>query len=197
MFIKNWKHEILTIPNILSITRLLMIPIYTDIYLNASSPEDYLLAGCILALSCITDALDGFIARRFQMCTLLGKILDPLADKLTQLTLTFCLCHQYPVMIPVLVLLILKEVLQLIGMGILISKGIRLPGPMPAGKVCTGIFFVSLIILVLFSGIPPVVIFMIAMTDASLLLFAFLSYYAVFTAYPPGNPNQKTDKNPC
>lgn len=197
MFINNWKHEILTIPNILSMIRLLMIPIYTDIYLNASKQEDYILAGCILALSCITDGLDGYIARRFHMCTILGKILDPLADKLTQLTLTFCLCHQYPAMIPVMALLILKETLQLIGTIILINRGVCLPGPMPAGKLCTGVFFTSLIVLVLFSGIPNIIIFIIAGADALLLLLAFFSYYSLFAAYPHKNTDQKNDNNPC
>lgn len=197
MFINNWKHEILTIPNILSMIRLLMIPIYTDIYLNASKPEDYWLAGSILALSCITDGLDGYIARRFHMCTMVGKILDPLADKLTQLTLTFCLCHHYRIMIPVLALLILKEVFQLIGTGILISRGITLPGPVPAGKLCTGIFFTSLIALVMYSNIPRGIILVIAMTDACLLLYAFLSYYSLFTAFPNNKQNPKSDRNPC
>lgn len=197
MFIKNWKQEIFTIPNILSMIRLMMIPIYTDIYLHASQPRDFLLAGSILAVSCITDGLDGYIARRFRMCSMLGKMLDPLADKLTQIALTLCLCHRYPVMIPVLALLILKEVLQLVGMGILVSRGICLPGPMPAGKLCTGIFFISLIILVLFSGIPPVMVWMIALADAGLLLFAFHSYYCVFAAYPQKNQNPENGKNPC
>ena len=91
MFIKNWKKEIYTIPNLLSLFRLVLIPVYASLYLSATEQYQYVLAGVILAVSCLTDMIDGKIARKFNMITPLGKILDPLADKLTQLTLTFCL----------------------------------------------------------------------------------------------------------
>ena len=59
MFIKDWKKEILTIPNLLSLFRLVLIPVYVYIYLNAQKDSEYLLAGIIMALSCITDMVDG------------------------------------------------------------------------------------------------------------------------------------------
>ena len=58
----NWKKEILTIPNLLSVFRLALIPVYITIYLNAVEPCDYYLAAGILALSCSTDMIDGYIA---------------------------------------------------------------------------------------------------------------------------------------
>ena len=84
---KNWKKDIFTIPNMLSVFRLLLIPVYVAIYLNAQTLTDHLVAGSILAVSCLTDMIDGKIARHFNMISTTGKVLDPLADKLTQFTL--------------------------------------------------------------------------------------------------------------
>ena len=60
----NWKKDILNIPNLLSLFRLALIPVYVSIYLHASRPEQYYLAGGILAVSCLTDMIDGKIARK-------------------------------------------------------------------------------------------------------------------------------------
>ena len=95
MFIKDWKKEVFTIPNFLSLFRLLLIPVYIIIYLNAEEITDYYIAGGILAVSCLTDLVDGQIARRFNMISTVGKVLDPLADKLTQLALIHCLATKY------------------------------------------------------------------------------------------------------
>ena len=79
--------------------------------------------------------IDGKIARRYNMITTLGKILDPLADKITQFTLTLCLSLEHPVLMPVLALSVVKELFQLI-MGILhLRKGQMLPGALMIGKV--------------------------------------------------------------
>ena len=71
MFIKNWKKEIFTIPNLLSLFRLILIPVYASLYLSATEQYQYVLAGMILAVSCLTDMIDGKIARKFHMITLL------------------------------------------------------------------------------------------------------------------------------
>ena len=91
MFSWNWKKEILTVPNLLSLFRLALIPVYISAYLRAQTGQDHALAAGILAVSCLTDLLDGIIARRFHMISHVGKVLDPLADKLTQLALFLCL----------------------------------------------------------------------------------------------------------
>ena len=76
MFVKDWKKDIFTIPNLLSLFRLLLIPVYVAIYLNAKETTDYILAAGILTVSCLTDMIDGKVARHFNMITSLGKILD-------------------------------------------------------------------------------------------------------------------------
>ena len=91
----NWKKDILNIPNLLSLFRLVLIPVYVHIYLNASASREYWLAGFILAISCLTDMVDGKIARKFNMISELGKVLDPLGDKVTQAVLACCLATKY------------------------------------------------------------------------------------------------------
>lgn len=176
MFIRSWKKDIFSIPNLLSLFRLLLIPVYATLYLNATQRYQYLLAGVILAVSCLTDMIDGKIARKYNMITTLGKILDPLADKLTQLTLTICLSLKYPVLYPVLGLFVIKELFQLVLGVVFLRKGKMLPGALMAGKVCTTILFVSLIALVLMPNIPPVAVKAIAVIDALFLMISFVSY---------------------
>lgn len=180
MFIKDWKKEVFTIPNLLSLFRLVLIPVYAYIYLNATENYQYLIAGSIMAVSCITDMVDGKIARRYNMISNLGKILDPLADKITQFTLTLCLSLKYPVLRPVLCLFIVKEIFQAV-MGIIhLRKGRMLPGALMAGKVCTTILFISLIALVLFPNMHPKFVDAIAAVDTVFLVISFISYILAY-----------------
>ena len=180
MFIKDWKKEVFTIPNLLSLFRLALIPVYIAVYLNAEEDWQYYVAGAILAVSCVTDLIDGKIARRFHMISTVGKVLDPLADKATQFTLTLCLSVHYPALRPVLVLFVIKEGFQLIVGIIHFRKGKMLPGALMAGKICTTILFVSLIALVLFPGIPRGAVNAIALVDTGFLIFSFISYILAY-----------------
>jgi cardiolipin synthase len=176
MFIRNWKTDVFTIPNLLSLLRLLLLPVYVRIYLTATEQTHYLLAGCIMALSCLTDLLDGLIARHWNQITNLGKILDPLADKVTQFTLTLCLALRYPVLKPVLALFLVKEVFQAaVGIAFL-TKGQMLDGALPEGKLCTVVLFISLIGMVLFPGLNQAVVDAIAAANSFFLAVSFLSY---------------------
>ena len=180
MYIKDWKKEVFTIPKLLSLFRLALIPVYITVYLNAEEDWQYYVAGAILAVSCVTDLIDGKIARRFHMISTVGKVLDPLADKATQFTLTLCLSVHYPTLRPVLVLFVIKEGFQLIVGIIHFRKGKMLPGALMAGKICTTILFVSLIALVLFPGIPHSAVNAIALVDTGFLIFSFVSYILAY-----------------
>ena len=180
MLIKNWKKEIFSIPNLLSFFRLALIPVYAYIYLNATQMHQYVLAGTIMAVSCLTDMIDGKIARHFNMITTVGKILDPIADKMTQFTLTLCLSLEYPVLMPVLALFVVKEAFQLIAGIFFLRKGRMLPGALMTGKVCTTVLFISLIALVLFPEMNPAVVNVIALTDGVFLAISFVSYVLAY-----------------
>ena len=178
--IKDWKREFCTIPNLLSLFRIILVPVYVTIYLNATDIRDYYLAGGILAVSCLTDMVDGMIARHFNMISTVGKVLDPMADKVTQLALTICLSIRYPVLLYVLILFLAKEIFQVIAALINLRRGKMLPGALMVGKLCTTVLFVSLILLVLFPGISPAVVNAITLTDCLALLIAFISYILAF-----------------
>ena len=180
MFSQDWKKEIVTIPNILSLLRLILIPVYVIIYLNAKDTADYILAGAILAVSCLTDMIDGKIARHFNMISTVGKILDPLADKLTQFSLIVCLATSYKFLWYLVALFVIKESFQLIAGGINLKKGKMLKGALISGKICTTILFVSLIIMVLFPGLNEKVVLTIAIIDAVFMLIAFIDYATAY-----------------
>ena len=182
MFIKDWKKDICSIPNLLSLLRLVLIPVYVTIYLNARNAMDYYLAAGILAVSCLTDLIDGKIARHFNMITSLGKVLDPLADKLTQFTLILCLAltAESSLLWYLIGLFVLKESFQLIAGSIRLRKGIMLKGALLSGKVCTTILFVSLIIMVMMPDMPVKAVNIITIVDAVFLLIAVVHYAVAY-----------------
>ncbi len=180
MIIKDWKKDVFTIPNMLSLFRLVLIPVYVTIYLNATELSDYFLAASILAVSCLTDLIDGKIARRFNMISTVGKILDPIADKATQFALTLCLSIEYPILRLVLILFVIKELFQGIAGLINLRKGKMLPGALMAGKVCTTVLFVSLIILVLNPNMSQFWITFIAVLDFIFLSWSFITYILAY-----------------
>lgn len=180
MFVKDWKKEIFTIPNLLSLFRLVLIPVYVAIYLNARNSTDYYVAAGILAVSCLTDLIDGKIARHFNMISSLGKILDPLADKATQFTLIICLAIKYNVLLYLVGLFVLKESFQLIAGGINLRKGKMLKGALYSGKICTTILFISLILMVMLPNLSEKTVVLITIVDAIFMLIAFADYVVAY-----------------
>ena len=172
----NWKKEVFTIPNFLSLFRLLLIPVYMYLYLTAKNAASYIAAGSILALSCLTDLIDGKIARKFNMVSKVGIVLDPIADKATQVTLLVCLSLKYPILYPVLGLMVIKETFQVVAGIVAYLNRKMLPGALMVGKVCTTVLFVSLIFMVLFPDIPDAMVDTIALVDGCFLAASFVGY---------------------
>lgn len=181
---KNWKQDIFNIPNMLSLLRIALIPVYIYIYLHAAAPGEYLLSGAILAISCLTDMIDGKIARHFNMITPVGKLLDPIADKLTQLVLTISLSLRYPMMRTVLVLFLIKEIFQSIAALVHYRNGKALDGALPSGKICTAVLFSSMIILVVLPDLDLRMVRVLTSLDSFFLLVTFVQYvFAFFGKY--------------
>ncbi len=196
MFIKNWKKEILTIPNILSLFRLILIPVYVAIYLGAKNDYEYYIAAGILAVSCLTDLIDGKIARHFNMISTVGIILDPVADKATQFALILCLAMRFPILWYLIGVFIVKETFQIIAGGISLRRGKMLKGALISGKICTTVLFVSLILLVILSVIPDLsetVVTVIAIIDMVFMLTSFGNY--LFTYFRRENKFLTLDEN--
>ena len=174
---KDRKNKIWTIPNILSIFRLLIIPVYLSIYITADSVKDYVLAATVLAVSCLTDMIDGQIARRFNMMSTIGQLLDPVADKATQFCLLVCMAIEYPVLWSLMVLFVIKEGFQLIAMLLAYRKGKMLRGALPSGKICTTVLFVSMIAMVLFHNqIDAKIVTVVTCIDGIFMINALIHY---------------------
>lgn len=183
---KAWKKEIFTIPNLLSLFRLLLIPLYVTLYLHAQKFWDYVFSASILAVSCLTDMIDGKIARKFNMVSNLGIILDPVADKATQGTLMICLAIEHPVLWALMVLFAVKESFQIFAGWMCMRKGKMMKGALFSGKLCTVVLFLSLIILVLLHNlITPVVVYVITAIDGVFMTIAFVHYVIAYTKRVP------------
>ena len=180
MHTRNWKKEILTIPNLLSAFRITLIPVYLNIYLNADSTEDYTTAALILAVSCLTDMVDGKIARKFNMISNVGKVLDPLADKLTQLGLLICLSVRRSFLKYLLVIFLIKEFWQLFAMLCAMRRGKALNGALWSGKVSTTVLFTGLGLMFLFPGMSEETAKLITVTCLAFLLYAFADYIRAY-----------------
>ena len=117
----RYKNKILTLPNILSFFRLCLIPLIVWQYVGK---RNYLMALYLLALSGLTDIADGIIARSFNMISDFGKAFDPVADKLTQIAMLFCLVTRFRMMWLPLILLIIKELFAGVTGLMMVRKGI-------------------------------------------------------------------------
>lgn len=191
MLIKDWKKEIWTIPNLLSLFRLVLIPVYITIYMNAEETADYFIAAMILAVSCLTDLIDGKIARHFNMISTLGKILDPLADKATQFALIICLALKHPVLWYLVGLFVVKESFQVIAGGVNLKRGKMLKGALISGKICTTVLFISLILMVMIPGLDEKAVVILTIVDIVFMLIAFANY--LFTYFRRENKFQSLD----
>lgn len=167
--------DFLNIPNLLSLFRLILVPVFTYEFLSA---ENFVLAGILLLVSGITDCLDGFIARNFNMITDLGKVLDPLADKLTQVMTVFCLAVKgIRSMWVLFAVLVIKDLLMLIGGITIYRKKEFVVSSNWGGKAATIVFYVAVITMSLFNGVlgqtaKNVITGLIILS----LVFAFLGY---------------------
>ena len=149
---KETQDKILTIPNLLSLFRLLLIPAIIWLY---TVRKDYFPAGALLILSGLTDLADGFIARRFNAVSNVGKILDPIADKLTQAAMLFCLVTRFPLMAAPFGVLVLKEIFIGTTGLLMIRKTGKVVGADLHGKVATTLLYAMMILHIFWIDITP------------------------------------------
>ena len=169
---EKYKHKIITIPNILSFFRLLLIPVIMWLYLVKKDP---IWTMAILALSGITDIVDGIIARRCNMISDFGKAFDPVADKLTQIAMLFCLVSRFRWMLLPLCVLVVKEITAGIMGLMVIRKTGDVFGAVWHGKATTVSLYSMMIIHLLWFNIPGVISgILIGGCTALALLSAFL-----------------------
>lgn len=143
---KTW-----TIPNIMSFFRLLLVPVIVWAYVGLRNTP---LTIILLAVSALTDVLDGQIARRFNMISDLGKALDPVADKLTQVCVVLCLAFSYPLLWILLGLCVVRETCMGILGYLTIKKTNKVPGARWFGKISTIVLYATALSLLVFPQMP-------------------------------------------
>ena len=173
----EWKWNI---PNALSVARMALIPVFVTLYLLKVD----VWAFAVLLISGLTDVVDGFIARRFNMITDCGKLLDPLSDKLTQVAVVVCLTTRYPELLPLTVLCFVKELSQGIGGVLLLKKNVQAQGARWFGKVSTVLFYTTMLVIVLWYdalvvSAPWLLWLLVSLVGVSMLI-AFIGYLQMF-----------------
>lgn len=187
---KNWN----TVPNWLSFARIIMVPIFAYLFLNDGIKNNIIWAVFVLALSGLSDFLDGKIARRFNQISNLGKVLDPVADKLTQITIAVLLYIKFSSSSESLIktfswiflVFIIKEFIMVLFGGIMIAIGLRPSAAEIYGKVATFVFYFVMIALFAFAPdvgafnslwtIPDALLVVLVAISALLTVVAFVSY---------------------
>ena len=183
---ESLSNRAFTIPNIICLVRILLITPFVEFFLN----KQYDWAGLIIVLSGLSDCVDGFIARKFNQESELGKILDPLADKLTLLAVGVCLSVIEPFFLPVIIILVLKDILMLIGSSKVVKMGIIVPKSKWYGKLGTVMFYITVTFIVFVEIVQsmenPIIyisesdgkfisMIMLCIT-AAMMIFAFVKY---------------------
>lgn len=187
---KNWN----TVPNWLSFARIIMVPIFAYLFLNDGIKNNIIWAVFVLALSGLSDFLDGKIARRFNQISDLGKVLDPVADKLTQITIAVLLYIKFSSSSESLIktfswiflIFIIKEFIMVLFGGIMIAIGLRPSAAEIYGKAATFVFYFVMIALFAFAPdvgafnslwtIPDALLVVLVAISALLTVVAFVSY---------------------
>lgn len=169
----TYQKKIITIPNVLSFFRLCLIPVIVWLY---TVKQDYLWTLLILLMSAITDIVDGIIARKCNMISDFGKAFDPVADKLTQMAMLFCLVSRFPYMMIPFVLLVVKEVFTGITALITIKRTNTVKGAVWHGKLTTVALYSMMAIHLLWYNIPRTVSLILVSICIGIMLMSFILY---------------------
>lgn len=169
----TYQKKIITIPNILSFFRLCLIPVIVWLY---TVKQDHFLTLIILVLSGVTDIVDGIIARKCNMISDFGKAFDPVADKLTQMAMLFCLVSRFPYMMIPFVLLVVKEVFTGITALITIKRINTVKGAVWHGKLTTVVLYSMMAIHLLWYNIPRTVSLILVGICIGIMLMSFIMY---------------------
>ncbi len=179
--VRDRLRENLTVPNLLSCLRLAVIVPMLVFIVN----EKFVQAGLMLLISAVSDLFDGMIARKFDQVTSLGKMLDPVADKLTLIAVVIGLSFIDKAVFRFVAVLFTKEILMLMGGLVLLILKIKPPAAKWYGKLSTTIFYTSVGVLVLIKAVWGIsnyilTVVLFSVTTAA-MLFSLVMYTILFT----------------
>ena len=166
-----------TIPNVLSLFRLALIPAIVATYLT---DQPIWVPALLLALSGLTDLFDGAIARHFNQISEIGKLLDPIADKLTQVAVIVSLAIKIPPLRWLVGIVVLKELLQGIGGLLLLRTDVKVHAAEWFGKISTALFYAVMVAIVVFPEMPQALLYTLIVLVALAMIAAFAGYCRTF-----------------
>lgn len=169
----KYQKKIMTIPNLLSFFRLCLIPVIIWLY---CVKEDFYWTTIVLMISGVTDIVDGFIARRFGMVSDFGKAFDPIADKLTQVAMLYCLVTRFPLMMLPLLVLVVKEFFAGITGLLVIRKTNRVLGAVWHGKITTISLYAMMLIHLIWYNIPDIVSHLLISSCTAVMFLSAVLY---------------------
>ncbi|MDO4275386.1 MAG: CDP-alcohol phosphatidyltransferase family protein [Eubacteriales bacterium] len=177
---KDVKKEYFSVPNLMGYFRILLVPVYLAVYLNAETTRDYYIAAGIMVLSFLTDLFDGKVARRFDMVTEFGKILDPVADKITQGTMALSFSFRFPAVRVLLGIFLIKEIFMGAAGAYMMRKGRRMDGAQMHGKICTAVLDVIMFLLLLIPDIPGGFVAVLVTVGVAVMLWSLAAYARMY-----------------
>lgn len=164
----------MNIPNILTLFRMFLIPVFVIIFFS-DIENNLLYSICVFLLAGVTDVLDGYIARKHNLITKWGIVLDPLADKLMLLTVLFCLTKTNIIPMWILVIISLKELVMIIVGGFLYNKDFIIPSN-KFGKISTCMFYISIFLLIFSEKLGKYLLNL----SVFMAIIAFLNYLLIY-----------------
>lgn len=160
------------IPNILTTARLALVPVFAYFMLVK---ENMSVAALIFVMSGLTDVVDGYIARHYNMITRFGMVYDPFVDKLMQMTAVVCLVVAEIIPVWLLIFVIVKEVSMIIVGGILYIRKIVVSSNW-YGKASTVIFYAGVLTMIVWKNIPTIAAMSIIVVMIVAMFLAALFY---------------------
>ncbi|EOC99493.1 CDP-diacylglycerol--glycerol-3-phosphate 3-phosphatidyltransferase [Caldisalinibacter kiritimatiensis] len=181
----------MNIPNILTTIRFFLVPTFIYVFYTPSIENNVLIATFVFILAGITDVLDGYIARTYNMVTKWGIALDPLADKLMQLTVLICFTDKGYLPVWVILVVGVKELLMIAGALFLYYFVDRTVIPSNRyGKAATVFFYVAILVIAI--DISPIINYFFVLLAVTTTVIAFINYLIGFKEI---NENSCENKN--
>lgn len=170
---KKKENKFLTVPNVLSLFRIALIPVIVWLYAISGN---MVWSGVVLIVSGLTDIADGWIARHYNMVSEVGKALDPIADKLTQGAVLLCMIFRFPLLVFPFILLLAKEAFVGVTGLLLIQKSGAVYGAEWHGKAATCLIYAVLLLHLFWTEIPPAATLVSVILASGMMLISLFLY---------------------
>lgn len=168
----------MTIPNLLSIFRIILVPVFIFVVLSGIG-NAYMLGMFVFLLAGFTDVLDGYLARKYNCTSVLGKILDPLADKMMVASALVCAVIEELVPLWLALAYIAKELAQGVGGFLFYNKVKDMIPSNILGKAATTAFYLTIFCAFIFPGLPQAIKTGLLLICAALLISTLFVYVRI------------------